>query len=189
MIALSTEYDAAQWLAAGTIMAGAVQAELGEGDTAIATIRRGLGAYGSTGAHLFVPYFLSLLARACLKTGQAREGLRVIGEALEKARATGELVWEAELVRLEGELHLAASPHDVAGARDRFCRAIEIARRQGARSWELRAASSLARLHIADGRRDEARRAVGGVYDSFTEGFDTADLRDAKAFLEASERG
>ncbi|MGH7302593.1 MAG: AAA family ATPase, partial [Candidatus Rokuibacteriota bacterium] len=161
-----------------------VHAELGEGDAAIAQIRRGLAAYRSTGAHLFVPYFLSLLARACLKTGRPQEGLRAIGEALERARSTGERVWEAELVRLQGELRLAASPHDVAEVLDCFRRAIEIARRQAARAWELRAASSLARLLVADGRRDEARRTVGGVYDRFTEGFETADLRDAKLFLE-----
>jgi DNA-binding SARP family transcriptional activator/predicted ATPase len=184
LIALSTEHEASQWLAAGTIVDGSVHAELGEGAMAIAQIRRGLAAYGSTGAHLFVPYFLSLLARACLKTGEPHEGLRVIGEALERARTTGERVWEAELIRLEGELRLAASPDDVAEARDCFGRAIEIARRQAARSWELRAASSLARLLVADGRRDEARRTLAGVYDWFTEGFDTADLGEAKALLD-----
>jgi len=184
LITLSTEHEASQWLAAGTIMEGSVHAELGEGEAAIAQIRRGLAAYGSTGAHVFVPYFLSLLARACLKTGQPHEGLRVVGEALERARTTGERVWEAELVRLEGELRLAASPGDVAEALDCFRRAIEIAHRQAARSWELRAALSLARLLVADGRRDEARRTLAGVYDWFIEGVDTADLQDAKALLE-----
>jgi predicted ATPase len=185
LIALSTEHGASQWLAAGTIMEAAVHAELGDGEAAIAQIRRGLAAYRSTGAHLFVPYFLSLLARACLKTGQAHEGLCVIGEALERARMTGERVWEAELVRLEGELRLAASPDGVAEATECFRRAIEIARQQAARSWELRAASSLARLLRAGGQHDEARRTLGGVYDGFTEGFDTADLQEAKALLAA----
>jgi adenylate cyclase len=184
LTALSTEHEASQWRAAGTIMEGAVHAECGGGEVAIAQIRRGLAAYGSTGAHLFVPYFLSLLARACLKTGRPLEGLRVIGEALEKARTTGERVWEAELVRVEGELRLAASLDNVTEALDCFRRAIEIARRQAARSWELRAALSLARLLVADGRHDEARRTVAAVYDWFTEGFDTADLQDARAFLE-----
>jgi predicted ATPase len=184
LITLSTEHEASQWLAAGTIVDGAVRAELGEGEVAIAQMRRGLAAYGSTGAHLFVPYFLSLLARACLKLGEPREGLRVIGEALERARTTGELVWEAELLRLEGELRLAASPEDLAGALDCFRRAVEIARRQEARSWELRAALSLARLLAGERARDEARRTLADVYSSFTEGFDTADLREARAFLE-----
>jgi predicted ATPase len=184
LIDLSTEQEASQWLAAGTIIEGAVHAELGEGEVAIAQIRRGLAAYGSTGAHLFVPYFLSLLARACLKLGEPREGLRVIAEALERARTTSELVWEAELRRLEGELRLAASPEDVAGALSCFRRAIEISRRQDARSWELRAALSLARLLVAEEGRDEARRTLADVYTSFTEGFDTADLREARVFLE-----
>ena len=183
LIALSTEHEASQWLAAGTIIDGLARAELGAGTAAIAQIRRGLAAYGSTGAHLFVPYFLSLLARACSKIGQPHEGLTVIGEALERARTTGERVWEAELGRLEGELRLASDPDDVAEATECFRRAIEIARRQAARSWELRAASSLARLLVAAGRRDEARRTLAGVYDWFTEGFDTADLGEAKALL------
>ena len=185
LITLSTEQEASQWLATGTIIEGSVHAELGEGEVGIAQIRRGLAAYGSTGAHLFVPYFHSLLARACLKTGQPHEGLRVIGEALERARATGERVWEAELVRLEGELRLAASPDNVAEALECFRRAIEIARGQAARSWELRAALSRARLLVVEGRRDEAHRTLAGIYDWFTEGFETPDLQDAKAFLEA----
>jgi len=189
LISLSTEHGASQWLAAGTIFDGSVHAELGEGEVAIAEIRRGLAAYGSTGAQLFVPYFLSLLARAYLKTGQPHEGLRVIGEAMERARTTGERVWESELVRLEGELRLAAFPDNVAEALECFRRSIEIARGQAARSWELRAALSLARLLVAEGRRDEAHRTLAGVYDWFTEGFDTADLQDAKAFLvECMER-
>jgi DNA-binding SARP family transcriptional activator/predicted ATPase len=184
LIALSAEHEASQWLAAGTIFDAFVRAELGGGEVAITQVRRGLAAYASTGAHLFVPYFLSLLARACLKSGEPHEGLRVIGEAVERACTTGERVWEAELIRLQGELRLAASPHDVAGALNCFRRAIEIARRQAARSWELRAALSLGRLLVAAGQRDEARRTIAGVYDWFTEGFDTPDLRDAKTFLE-----
>jgi predicted ATPase len=189
LITLSTGHETSQWLAAGTIIDGSVHAELGEGEVAIAQIKRGLVAYRSTGAHLFVPYFLSLLARACLRIGEPHEGLRVIGEALERARTTGERVWEAELIRLEGELRLAASPDDVAEARDCFCSAIEIARRQAARSWELRAASSLARLLVAEGQRDEAGRTLGGVYNWFTEGLDTADLQEAKALLDDLARG
>jgi DNA-binding SARP family transcriptional activator/predicted ATPase len=185
LIALSSEHQASQWLAAGTIIEGSSDAELGKGDVAIAQIRRGLGAYGSTGAHLFAPYFLSLLARACLKTGHPHEGLHIIGEALERARTTGERVWEAELVRLEGELRLATSPDDATGALDCFHGAIEIARQQAARSWELRAASSLARLLAAQGQRNEARRILAGIYGWFTEGFDTADLRRAEALLHA----
>jgi predicted ATPase len=183
LIALSTEHEASQWLAAGTIIEGVARAELGEGDAAIVQIRRGLAAYESTGAQLFVPYFLSLLARACSKLGQPEEGLRVIGEALGRVRATGERVWEAELIRLEGELRLASAPDDVAGPMECFRRAIDVAREQAAPSWELRAASSVARLLVAMDQRDEARRTLLPVYEWFTEGFDTADLEEAKALL------
>jgi predicted ATPase len=184
LIALSTEHEASQWLAAGTIIDGAALAELGEGTAAIARIRSGLADYGSTGAQLFMPYFLSLLARACLKTGQPHEGLRAIDEALERARVTGERVWEAELVRLQGELRLAAAPNDLDEAMECFRRAIEIARGQVARSWELRACLSLARRLAAKGRVADACATLARVYDWFTEGFDTADLQEAKALLE-----
>jgi len=185
LITLSSAHDASQWLAAGTIIDGSVSVELGEGETAITEIERGLAAYRSTGAHLFIPYFLSLLARAYLKLGQPRQGFRVIGEARERAHATGELVWEAELLRLSGELRLVLSPHDVAGAEDSFRQAVAIARRQEARSWELRAVVSLARVLAARGDHDDARRIVSDVSSSFTEGFDTADLREATALLSA----
>ena len=119
-----------------------------------------------------------------MKIGQPHEGLRAIGEALERARATGERVWEAELVRLQGELRLAAAPNDVDEAMECFRRAIEIARGQLARSWELRAGLSLARRLAAKGRHAEARETLAGVYDWFTEGFDTTDLGEAKALLD-----
>src|SRR5262249_951538 len=86
-------------------------------------------------------------------------------------------------VRLEGELHLAASPTDAARALECFHRAMEVARQQAARSWELRAAMSLARLLAAEGRQDEAHKTLAGVYAWFTEGFDTLDLREANALL------
>lgn len=184
LITLSTEHEASQWLAAGTIIQGYVRSESGEGEAGISQIQRGLAAYGSTGAHLFVPYFLSLLARACSSVGQAREGLGVIRDALARARRTRELVWEPELLRLEGELRLAASGEDRDGARDCFRRAIAIARRQHARSWELRAALSLARRSAPEVDRDQARQTLAAVYTSFTEGFDTGDLREAGALLE-----
>ena len=184
LIALSAERDASQWLAAGTIIEGSTIAEFGKGDMAVAQIRRGLAAYESTGAHLFVPYFLALLARAHAAAGQPEDALRLVRQARDTAQATGEHMWDAEVLRLEGELRLATSSDDVASALDCFRTATDIARRQAARSWELRAASSLARLLSAQEQRDEARRTLAGVYDWFTEGFDTADLRDAKALLD-----
>ena len=183
LIDLATEHEASQWLAMGTIVDGSVRVERGEGEAAIARMQDGLRAYSSTGAHLFIPYFLSLLARAYLGLGDPRRGLGVIAEALARARTTGELVWEPELLRLEGELRVAAFPDQRADARDCFGRAIEIARRQDARSWELRAALSLARVSAADGARDEAHQTLARIHAAFTEGFDTADLREVRAEL------
>jgi DNA-binding SARP family transcriptional activator/predicted ATPase len=183
LIALSSEHDASQWHAAGTIIEGSVEAERGEGDAAIAQIRRGLTAYRATGAQLFVPYFLSLLARASLTNGRPEEGLRAIHEARERAQATGEHVWDAEILRLEGELRLATAADHVPDAIECFRLAIQTAQGQAARSWELRAGLSLARLLKAQGRRREARGALIDIYEGFTEGFDTVDLRDARAFL------
>jgi predicted ATPase len=185
LIDLATEHDASQWLAMGTIFDGAVRVHLGEGEAAMARIRDGLTAYASTGAHLFIPYFLSLLARAYLTLGEPRPGLHVIADALERARTTGELLWEAELLRLQGELRLAAFPEQLGDVRDCLRDAIEIARRQDARSWELRAALSLARVCATVGERDESRQTLARVYASFTEGFDTADLREVAAVLSA----
>ena len=183
LITVATLQSTPQWLAAGTIIDGWVRAELGEEGAAVVRITEGLNVYASTGAALFMPYFLSLLARACARTGETAVALQAISEALDKARATGELVWEPELLRLEGEMRLASRPADVAGARQCFHRAIEIARRQQARSWELRAALSLARLLVAAGQPAEARGTLGVVYGWFTEGFDTPDLKDASALL------
>jgi DNA-binding SARP family transcriptional activator/predicted ATPase len=176
--------DTPQWLAAGMIIDGWVQAESGEPKAAVARIREGLRVYASTGAALFAPYFRSLLARACARNGETEAGLEAIGEALRQARATGELVWEPELLRLEGEMRLGLRPADAAGARDCFHRAIEIARTEGARSWELRATLSLARVLAADDQRAEGHRILRGVYDWFTEGFDTPDLTDARTLLD-----
>jgi DNA-binding SARP family transcriptional activator/predicted ATPase len=182
LIAVGTAQGIPRWQSWAAIFDGWVRAERGEGAAAIAQIRDGLEADGPGARHL-VPYLQSVLARACLKAGQPDEGLRVIEEALAGARTIGEAVWEPELLRLEGELRLATRPTDVAGALECFRQAIDIARRQQARSWELRAASSLARLLAAEGRRDEARRTLADIYGWFTEGFDTADLREAKALL------
>ena len=178
------EHGSPRWHAVAAIYEGWIRAQRGEGIAAVARIRHGLEARGWSAGHFMHHYFRSLLADACLRAGQPAEGLRVIDEALGRARATGQVVWEPEFLRLQGELRLAARA-DVAGALECFRRAIDVARRQQARSWELRTASSLARLLAAEGRRDEARRALTEIYHWFTEGFDTADLREAKALLEA----
>ena len=184
LVTVGTEQGIRRWQSVAAICDGWVRAERGEGAAAIAQIKHGLEAGGWGAGHSMHDYFRSLLARACLKAGQPDKGLRVIDEVLREARRTGKVIWQPEFLRLEGELRLATPPADVAGALGCFRQAIDIARRQQARSWELRAASSLARLLAAEGRRDEARGALADIYGWFTEGFDTADLQEAKALLE-----
>jgi len=183
VVSMATERGTPRWQAMGEVFDGWLRAERDEGAAAIAQIEHGLETWGSVAAGGFRQYFLSLLARACLKSGLHDKGLRAIDKALAEAQATDQIVWEPDLHRLKGELCLAASPADVGGAIACFRRAIDVARRQQARSWELRATFSLARLLAAEGRRDEARRMLADVYGWFTEGFDTADLQEAKTFV------
>jgi predicted ATPase len=152
----------------------------GEG---IDVIRQGTDADHRTGADLEDSHWLALLAEACGKAGRPEEGLRAVAEALAHGAKTGAVYYQAELHRLEGELRLDRDPADALAAEASFRRAIEIACRQQAKSWELRAATSLARLWRDQGRRAEARELIAPVYGWFTEGFDTADLKEAKALL------
>jgi predicted ATPase len=131
-----------------------------------------------------LPMVLTALAEAHGRAGQAEEGLALIAEAQEFVAKTGERVWEAAVHRIKGELLLARSPSDPAQAEACFREALDVARQQSAKSLELRAATSLARLWQRQGKRDEARDLLQPVYDWFTEGFDTKDLKDAKALLE-----
>jgi len=130
------------------------------------------------------PHFLCLLAELYMETGRFGNGLSALAEALSVADEHGDHHNRAEMHRLKGELLLKQSDSNAARARSCFERAIEIAREQSAKSWELRATTSLARLLDKQGRRDEARIMLAGIYNWFTEGFDTADLKDAKALLD-----
>jgi predicted ATPase len=181
-ITLSTEHGFPHWFALGTILRGWALAEQGEAGTA--QIRQGMAAWRAAGAELARPYFLGLLAAACTKQGQAEEGLSALAEALATVHETGEHFYEAELYRLQGELLLARSTQQTIEAETCFHQALDVARRQLAKSWELRAAMSLSRLWQRQGKRDEARQLLAAVYGWFTEGFDTTDLQEAKALLE-----
>ncbi len=139
------------------------------------------------------PYYLALLAEAYGKGGQAEEGLSALSEALAVVDKTGERYYEAELYRLKGELTLKSEVKTSQNksqasleseAEECFLKAIEIARRQQAKSWELRAVISLARLWQQQGKKAEARQMLAEIYGWFTEGFDTADLQEAKALLD-----
>jgi predicted ATPase len=133
------------------------------------------------------PHFLALLAEAYGKAGQAEEGLSVLAEALALAHSSGERYYEAEMHRLRGELLLMQGEAE-AEAEACFSRAIEVARRQQAKSWELRATVSLCRLWQEQGRIDEARQMLAEIYGWFTEGFDRPDLQEARALLEELSR-
>ena len=136
------------------------------------------------GTGVQLPNFLALLAETYGKEERAEEGLAVLAEALATVNKTEERWYDAELYRLKGELMLQAEYHDAGTEAEQcFQQALVIARRQSAKSWELRASTSLARLWQQQGKRDEARQMLAEIYGWFTEGFDTKDLQEAKALL------
>ena len=188
-ITLSSEWGFPTWLANGTVLRGWALAVQGQGEEGMAQVRQGLAAHRATGEELIQPYFLALLAEACQHAGQTEEGLAVLAEALAVVDRTTERWWEAELYRLKGEFLLAHSAAQHAEAETCFRQALDITRHQQAKSLELRAAMSLARLWQRQGKRAAARALLAEVYDWFTEGFDTADLQDARALLRELQLG
>ena len=132
---------------------------------------------------MLLPMYHTLLAESYGKIGQIEEGLTVVVEALRGVENTGERYYEAELHRLQGEFLLQLSADNQREAETCFQQAITVAQNQSAKSWELRAATSLARLWQSQGKREEAHDLLAPVYNWFTEGFDTLDLKDAKALL------
>ena len=149
----------------------------------MAQLHQGLAAWRATGAAVFQPYGLALLAEAYAQAGRCEEGLTLLAEALALTNDREERRWEAELYRLKGELLLVHAAAHHAEAATCFQQALDVARHQQATSWELRAATSLARLWRDQGKRVEAHDLLAPVYGWFTEGFDTADLKDGKALL------
>jgi predicted ATPase len=185
LMALAGEQGFAYWTALGTMFRGWALAQTGQGAEGLAQIHQGLATIRATGAELGRPHFLALLAEAYGHAGQPATGLTVLSEALDVADKNGEGYYQAELHRLTGELLLALSADHHAEATACFSRALYTARQQQARAWELRAALSLGRLWRHQGKREEARHLLAEVYAWFTEGFDTADLQEARALLEA----
>jgi predicted ATPase len=183
-IDLSNAHGFLQWSAIGAFERAAALAKLGRLAEGIAGMRAFVEALRSTGRELNLPLLLALLAEAHQEGGQAEEGLALLAEAQERVTKTGERAYEAEVRRLKGDLLLALPTPDPAEAEAAYLGALEVARRQGAKSWELRAATSLARLWKQQGRREEARSLLAPVFDWFTEGFDTRDLRQAQALLD-----
>jgi predicted ATPase len=154
------------------------------GDVAdgIALLRGGLTAYRAIGQEAWIPYFIGLHAAACKIDGQIEASMTLLNEALQVAGRTGERWFLSELNRLKG--HFLLRQRHTETAEELYRKALSVAREQNAKLWELRAATSLARLRREQGRRAEARELLAPVYDWFTEGFETADLKEAKAVLE-----
>jgi predicted ATPase len=168
----------------GVMLRGWALVEEGHGEEGIAQLREGYAAYRAIGAQIECSHWLALLAEAYRDTGRPAEGLHQIAEALDHVAQTGIVYYEAELHRLDGQLRLCLDPPDEQRAETSFRRALDIARPQKAKAWELRAATSLARLWGEQGRRREGRDLLASIYGWFTEGFNTADLKEAKALLD-----
>jgi len=182
--ALCAEQGITHYHAWSLLPRGWALAQQGEVTEGIAQIRQGFAGWRATGAGCSWPWFLALLAEACGKVGQLDEGLHALEEALVAVQRNEEHHYEAEVHRLKGELLLQQAPTHQEEAEVNFQQALAVARRQHAKSWELRAALSLSRLWHQQGKRTEAYDLLAPVYHWFTEGFDTADLQDAKALLE-----
>jgi TOMM system kinase/cyclase fusion protein len=186
-IALSNEQGFPLYLALGTNVRGWALSIQGRVEEGMAQMRQGRAALQAMGAKLWWPAYLAWLAEAYDGMGQATEGLTVLTEALTIAHNTGERFWEAELHRLKGALLLTLSAEQYAEAETCFHQALDIARRQQAKSLELRAAVSLSRLWQQQGKQQEAHDLLAPLYGWFTEGFDTVDLQEAKALRNALE--
>jgi TOMM system kinase/cyclase fusion protein len=181
-LTLCTEYGFAYYLAWAMIMQGWVLAKQGQQE-GIAQMHQGLTTLQATGGGLRLPYYLTLLAEAYGHREEAEKGLSLLAEAFAGMQKTEEHRWEAELHWLKGDLLLAHSTADPTPAEACLHQALEVARRQHAKSLELRAATSLARLWQSQGKGKEASDLLAPIYHWFTEGFDTADLQDAKILL------
>jgi class 3 adenylate cyclase/DNA-binding winged helix-turn-helix (wHTH) protein/predicted ATPase len=187
LLTLATAQGFPLWVGLGTFWQGWALAMQGQDAAGLAQMHQGLEATLATGHAMSRPFCLLLLAEAAGHVGQIAEGLSLLAEALTAFEASGRGDMLAEAHRLQGEFLLRQAIPDVARAEACFQQALTIARRQQARSWELRAAMSLARLWQQQGQRAEASALVAAVYGWFTEGFDTVDLQDAQALLAALE--
>jgi predicted ATPase len=180
--AITEQMEGSYWTAAATMLRGSFLALTGEGRAAIEMITSGIKNSRMTGSNLLrMPWYLSCLSDAEISIGQLDVASRYIGEAMEAATTTKESWQEPDLHRLAGDLAWRCA--DSGAALMHYDRALAVARQQKAKSWELRAATSLARLWCDKGKRRKAREVLAPVYGSFKEGFDTPDLREAKRLL------
>jgi predicted ATPase len=184
LVVLATEKGALHWKAFGLISAGYLSSLMGRPAEAVQRIMSGLSTYQAMGAKLWEPLLLSDLASASVAAGHFGDAWRSISEAITAVETTQQRWCEAGVHRLAGEIAMKSPELNAAKAEACFERALTVARQQKAKSWELRASMSLARLWRSQGKVQEARELLAPVYGWFTEGFDTRDLKEAKALLE-----
>jgi len=198
LIRFSHEQGFPFWLAMATITHGFELVRQGTTKEGIQQIHQGLAAHRALGADIGSTYWLALLAEGYLNTSQIEEGLDALAEALTITEENGERIWESEVYRFQGELLLKqgekirsakSKTRLISEAEKCFQHAFDLARRQSAKSYELRAAMSLSRLWQQQGKKEEAHKLLSDIYGWFTEGFDTKDLQEAKALLESLESG
>jgi predicted ATPase len=200
LLTLATEQGLLFWMAMGTYTRGWVLAEQGQAAEGMALMRQGIGAQRAAGMEAQLSGYYYILAEACGKAGQIEEGLQALAEGFAAVHQHDEHVYEAELWRVQGQLMLqqfqvsgstfqvsnpqSLAPNPQVEAEKYFLQAIDIARRQQAKAWELRAAISLSRLWQQQGKKEKARQLLAEIYNWFTEGFDEKDLQEARALLE-----
>jgi hypothetical protein len=185
LVVLADGKGAFYWKAHGMSDKGSLLALTGKAPDSVQIINSGVTALRSTGTTLWMPWYLAYLARAYAELGQFDDAWRSISDAMTAVETTKESWYEAEVHRMAGEIALKPPEPDAAKAEAYFVHALAVARQQQAKSWELRAAMSMARLWRDQGKRNEARDLLAPVYGWFTEGFDTLDLTQAKALLDA----
>ena len=184
LLPLAQEKRAAYWTAFGLINQGCLWTLTGSRSSGVSTLSAGIAAWRSTGANIWTPFFVSRLAHAYAELGDFQEASRCIEEAIEAVKTTKERWCEADISRIAGEIALTSPERDAVKAEEYFERALLVARQQQAKSWELRASVSLARLWRSQGQVQQARELLAPVCGWFTEGFDTLDLKEAKALLD-----
>jgi predicted ATPase len=183
-VALADEKGAMFWKARGTVVKACLAAVTGNAPRAVQLITSGITGFRSTGSTLFMPWYSSSLAKAHARLDQFDDAWRCIDEATTAMATTKERWCESDVHRTAGEIALMSPDANTARAEACFERALAVAREQQAKSWELRAAMSMARLWRSQGKRQQAHDLLAPVYDWFTEGFDTLDLEEAKSLLE-----